>query len=430
MPAQRWLVLPLWLGLAASCAAAADAASSSPKPLMLPESQPSQSATTPTPTDVAAVAVQSSDCCPESPCCDCLCGPPGRVWVSAEWLYWVASGQPIPALVTASPAGTDRSLAGTLSNPNTVILLGGNRLNDDFRNGFRLRAGFWLDECQTCGIEGDFFFLGRSRQGGAFGSDGSQIIARPFNNALTGQADAQLVSFPNVLSGVVSVDASSDFIAGGFNFVHNLCCSPCSRWDLLAGFRYMNLRDNLQITEDLTALSGSGVAPGTRIVVQDQFRTNNDFYGGLLGLNYERRFGAYFVGLRTSVALGLSHQEITINGATTFTAPGGMPMTFPGGLLAQPSNIGRFTNDEFAVVPEIGVRVGAQLTERLRGFVGYNWIYWSTVSRAGDQIDRNVNPNFLPPASLPVPGPAVPAARTDVTDFWLQGISIGGEFRF
>ena len=429
MPAQTWLYLPLWIGLAVTPIAAADTPANSPKPLTLPDTAtvaaPVPSAATSPPVDP-----HCTSCNLASPCCDCLCGPPGRVWVSAEWLYWAASGQPVPALVTASPARTARPLAGTLNNPSTVVLLGGNRLNDDFRNGFRLRAGIWLDDCQTSGIEGDFFFLGQSRQGGAFGSDGSQIISRPFNNALTGQSDAELVSFPGVLAGSVTVDATSDFIAGGFNFVHNLCCDPCGRFDLIAGFRYMNLRDNLQITENLTALAGSRVEPGTRIVVQDQFRTNNDFYGGVLGFNYERRFGSYFVGLRSSVALGLSHQEIAINGATTFTPPGGMPMTFPGGLLAQPSNIGRYTNDEFAVVPEIGLRVGAQLTERLRGFVGYNWIYWSTVSRAGDQIDLNVNPNQLPPATLPVPGPAVPAARTDVTDFWLQGISIGGEFRF
>ena len=94
------------------------------------------------------------------------------------------------------------------------------------------------------------------------------------------------------------------------------------------------------------------------------------------------------------------------------------------------SNIGKYTNDEFAVVPEIGLRVGAQLTDRVRAFVGYNFIYWSSVARAGDQIDLRVNPNLIPPQTPPVTGPLVPAPRTVSTDYWLQGISVGGEVRF
>ena len=332
--------------------------------------------------------------------------------------------------VTASPPGTPRTAAGVLGRPGTTVLLGGDRLNNDFRNGYRLRAGAWLDDCQTCGIEGDFFFLGRSREGGTFGADPGQIVSRPFFNPLTGVPDAELVDLPGVVSGTVNVDATSEVIGGGFNGVHNLCCDPCGRFDLIAGFRYLNLRDTLAVTENLTARQGSGVAPGTGIVVRDRFETDNDFYGGVIGANYERRFSSFFVGVRASVALGLSHQEVGIDGSTTFTPPGGAPVTFPGGLLAQPSNIGRYTNDEFAVVPEVGVRVGAQVTERLRGFVGYNWIYWSSVARAGDQVDLTVNPNLLPPAAGPLVGPNRPAPRSNVTDFWLQGISVGGEFRF
>lgn len=425
----KWTLSAL-LGLAGSTGFAADAAApaaanampSATAPLNLPETPATHGLLNPT-----SPSALSSDCCVTSASCDCLCGPPGRVWVSAEWLYWTASGQSLPALITAAPPGSPRATAGTLGDPNTLILFGNQRVNDDFRNGFRARAGMWLNDEQTFGIETNFFFLGRSRQGGVAGSDGSQIVTRPFSNAVTGRQDAELVSFPGSLAGTVSADATSDVIGGGFNFLCNICCDPCGRFDLITGFRYMNLRDQVSITENLTALPGSGVTPGTNIIVQDRFNTNNDFYGGLIGGYYERRFGSMFVGVRSSIALGLSHQEIGINGSTTFIPPG---TTYPGGLLTQNSNIGSYTNDEFAVMPEVGVRFGAQITSRFRGFVGYDWLYWSTVSRAGDQIDLNVNPNQLAPAMPPVAGPAFPAVRTNVTDFWLQGISIGGEFRF
>jgi hypothetical protein len=322
-------------------------------------------------------------------------------------------------------------VAGTLGDPNTSVLYGGNRLNNDFRSGFRLRAGTWLNDDQTCGIEGDFFFLGQSSQTGVFGSpDGSQIVTRPFTDALTGLPSAQLVSFPNVLAGTVTVNSTSDVIGGGFNFLKNHCCWPCGRFDWLLGFRYLNLRDDLNITENLTALAGSGVPAGTSIIVNDRFQTSNDFYGVNLGGAYERWAGRCFFGVRAGVALGVSHQVVTINGSTTITPPGGLPTVYPGGLLAQPSNIGTYTQDDFAVVPEVGLRAGLQVTERVRAFVGYNFIYWSSVARAGDQIDPRVNPNQLAPAQVPLVGPALPAPRFVTTDLWLQGISIGGEVRF
>ena len=424
-------------GMAAGLLATTAVGADTPTPTSMPTALPEMAAPVTWQSHdahTATAAYPSPQCEPcelSSACCDCLCGPPGRVWVSGEWLYWAAAGQPVPALVTASPPGTPRNLAGVAGGPGTTTLLGGSsRLNNDFRNGYRLRAGMWLDDCQTHGIEGEFFFLGRSREGGTFGGDPTQIVSRPFVNALTGRPDAELVSFPGVLSGTVNVDATSEVIGGGFNGIHNICCDPCGRFDLIAGFRYLNLRDTLNITENLSAQARSGVVPGTGIVVRDQFTTDNDFYGGVIGANYERRFSSFFVGVRASVALGLSHQEVGIDGSTTFTPPGMAPVTLPGGLLAQPSNIGRYTNDEFAVIPEVGVRVGSQLTERLRGFVGYNWIYWSNVARAGDQIDPVVNPNQLPPSTLPIAGPARPAPRTNVTDFWLQGVSAGAEFRF
>jgi hypothetical protein len=361
-------------------------------------------------------------------CCD-PCGPPGRVWVSAEWLYWVAAGNPMPVLATGSVPGTALPAAGVLGQPGTSTLIGGSRFNGgDFRNGFRLNAGMWLDECNTCGIEGDFFFLGQSGQSPVASSPGTGIISRPFFNALTGLNDAQLVSFPGVVSGGVTVNSTSDVIGGGISGVCNICCDPCGRVDFVGGYRYLNLSDDLSITENLTSLGGTGVAPGTRIIVRDRFQTSNDFHGPVFGLRAEKRYGMVYVMARGSIAMGVSQETVTISGSTTTIPPGGVPTTLPGGLYAQPSNIGSYTSDKFAVIPEIGFRLGVHVTEQSRVFVGYNWLYWSNVARSGDQIDQRVNPNLIPPA---VPGgPAVPAVLFRTTDFWLQGVSIGGEVRF
>jgi hypothetical protein len=352
------------------------------------------------------------------------------VWANFEWLYWAASGQPLPPLAATAPPGTPQAVAGTFANPTTHVLFGGQRANNDFRNGFRLSGGVWLNCDQTCGLEGEFFFLGRSRDRFAAGSDGSQVIGRPFFNALLGRPDVELVSFPGVVAGTLTVDSRSTAIGGGVNAVHNLCCDPCGRVDLLWGYRYFNLTDDVTVREDLTSLGGPGRVPaGFHFQIADHFRTENNFHGGVIGLAAERRFSVLFVGLRASVALGVDQQFTDIGGRTVITPPGGPPQTLPGGLLALPSNVGHYDRTVFAVLPQVGLRGGMQLTDYVRVYAGYDFVYLSNVLRAGDQIDLRVNPNLLPPAQG-AGGPALPAYAPRHTDFWLQGVSLGLQVRF
>ena len=128
------------------------------------------------------------------------------------------------------------------------------------------------------------------------------------------------------------------------------------------------------------------------------------------------------------VAMGSTHQEVSINGSTTI-APAA-PVR--GGLLALPSNIGNYSRDKFTVVPQIGLNVGRQLNNNLRAYVGYNFIYWSSVVRPGDQIDPVINTTQLPDKNGPNPlvGPARPAFTFHDTSFWAQGISFGLAYSF
>jgi hypothetical protein len=362
----------------------------------------------------------------------CPCGPVPLAWVRAEWLFWATSGQPLPPLASTSPLGTDRQAAGRLNNPSTVVLYGGEKANTDFRNGFRLTGGFWLDECGKWGIDGDFFFLGRSRDRNAAGSDanGTPIITRPFDNALNGERDAELVSLPGVLAGRTTATAQNTLAGGGANVVRNLCCDACGRVNLIVGYRYLGLTDEVTITEDLTALAGQTRVPaGARYQIVDRFRTENHFHGGVLGLSGERKIGFGFVSGRASVALGSVTQITEIGGSTAISPPGGTPTTYAGGLLAQPSNIGRHETSRFAVLPEVSVRAGVQVTSHCKAYVGYNFLYLSSVARAGDQIDTRVNTNQLPPQTV-FGGPGVPTFLDRTSGFWTQGVSVGAQLEF
>ena len=178
------------------------------------------------------------------------------------------------------------------------------------------------------------------------------------------------------------------------------------------GYRSFNLTDEVTIGEDLTSLGGPGRVPaGFRFRITDRFRTENNFHGGVIGIAAERRFSPLFVGVRASVALGGNQQITDIAGSTVITPTGGVPQTLAGGLLALPSNIGHHERTAFAVMPQVGVRAGAQLTDYARVYVGYDFLYLSNVLRAGDQIDPRVNPNLLPPRSRPAARPCPPSRR-------------------
>jgi hypothetical protein len=365
-------------------------------------------------------------------CTSCLCGPPGRLWVSAEWLYWATSGNHLPPLATVSPAGTAQPIAGVLgAGPNTLVLFGDRNYDGEMRSGFRTQAVYWLDECQRCGVYGDFFFLGRAQSHFAAGEPGA-VVGRPFTNALTGLPDAELVTFPGVLAGGVAADTYTDVIGGGAGVIKNLCCDPCGgRLDLTLGYRYLRVTDDLTVYENLSAREGSAAPPGTAFQIRDHFRARNHFHGVNVGLSGERRVDRLFVQGWASVALGVSHQVLTVDGSTVVTGPAGNVVTAgPGGLLTQPSNIGEYERNRFAVLPEAGVRVGYQVTDRLRAYVGYTFLYVSRVTRTGDMIDTRVNPNQFVPAVPPVAGPALPAFDPPTRGFWAQGVSVGVQFLF
>jgi hypothetical protein len=106
----------------------------------------------------------------------------------------------------------------------------------------------------------------------------------------------------------------------------------------------------------------------------------------------------------------------------------------PGGLLALSSNSGRFVRNEFAVVPEAQLTFGFHLTKRLDFTMGYSYLLWTNVVRAGDTIDRNVNPQLLPTSSSFGTGTGTPASPSTAvfhqTNMSSHFISAGMQLRF
>jgi hypothetical protein len=82
------------------------------------------------------------------------------------------------------------------------------------------------------------------------------------------------------------------------------------------------------------------------------------------------------------------------------------------------------------MIPELGVDLGYQITCRWRAHVGYNILYWGCVTRAADQISRNVDPRSIPSTNLVPTASPFPQFPDKTACFWAQGLNVGTELRY
>lgn len=395
--------------------------------------------------DSCAIAVPHAGACLGS-CCEELqergaslllplfarCGvDPDGWWIRAEALMWWVDGYQVPALVTTSPFGTDRDAAGELGQPTTTILYGHEDLDASTHPGGRVRLGYWFDARQTHGLEAAYF--GLAQQSSTFHADSTRIaiLARPIFNVEPSRVgpDAEFVAFPGLAEGQIHVHRQTQM--QGFEALYRRAlCRECDRRvDWLVGYRYLNLDEELVISDSKRIVtSGTGLQLGTTLEEFDRFATRNEFHGVQLGMLTGLRRNRWTVEVVGKVALGSNHSQVAINGSTTVTVPDPDTATTPYGLLALPSNSGVRTRDAFTLIPELGVTLGYDLTSCLRATVGYTLLYWGEVARPGEQIDLDVNLSQVPPNILV--GPARPEFRWVGSDLWVQGFSAGLHYRF
>src|SRR5262249_40792435 len=184
----------------------------------------------------------------------------------------------------------------------------------------RFSAAAWLYCEQTCGVHASYFFLGRNPENVVFASPTFPVILRPFiqiNPPVL--PNFQIVAFPPGFTqgglpfpsqtGSVTVDTATGLFGAEFNAKECLCghrtCAGGSRVDLFAGFRYLDLDDRVNITENIVIGANNvvGFPPGTLAVVNDRFSTHNQFYGGQVGATWEYWQNRFVIDGRASVAI-------------------------------------------------------------------------------------------------------------------------------
>ncbi len=346
-----------------------------------------------------------------------------RAWIGADYLMWWTRAQNLPPLLTTSTtAGTAGNNSAALTDPNVRVLI--DSIDDTFRNGGRFYGGFYFPRHNDWGIDASYFFLGRESNTQAFTSADAAILARPI--IVNGVETALYVNNPaqNLLNGRFVVDSYSEVHGFDINLRRKIWAGSSVCLDLLGGYRYFSLREGVDILDDET---NPTVPTNSNIIAFDSFRTRNTFHGGQLGLAGHWQFATrWSLQGSVKVAFGTVNQVVDIQGNTQFVTLGATANG--GGVLALASNIGRQERNSFAVLPEVGVKLGYDVSDHLRLHVGYDFLLISDVARAGEQIDRNYNPAMRPtptnPNPLPTP-PLVPAPIFQTTSFWATGINFG-----
>ena len=145
---------------------------------------------------------------------------------------------------------------------------------------------------------------------------------------------SEVIGAPGLANGGVVVDLDNSLWGAEINYRRFIRGNACARLDGIAGFRYLNFTENLSITETFVRTPNSNLGigtPATSGIVQDQFRAENNFYGGQIGLTGEVRRGRWFLNGRSSIAFGTVRQTATIAGGQALSFADGSVGQYAGG---------------------------------------------------------------------------------------------------
>ncbi|RMF37076.1 MAG: hypothetical protein D6753_18260 [Planctomycetota bacterium] len=380
------------------------------------------------PTAFATGTCDSGGACDTGSACDLAsacntCRP--STWFGAESLLWFGQKQEAPPIITTAPM-TTVPIAG---NPGVTTQFGGeDGIDFGLLPGFRLSGGRYLDACQKIGVGGRIYgILPAQSDYSITSNNGDPSVGLPFFNADPNVlADsAQLIAYHdgNQLqwSGSATVRADMEMY-GSDGSLHLLLARSCDhRVDMLAGYTYNNLKSSIDLrTTRVNSFTGDLIPDGTIFRSTDLFETENEFNGAHLGILSSVVRNRMTFNTLAKVSFGNMHQWGQIAGSSEQEF-GGTVTPGSGGFFAQPSNIGSFSRNRFAFIPELGINAAYCIRPNVKLSVGYTFMYWSSVALAGEQMSSIVDPTQT--VSQPSPTNAIGS-------YWMQGIDLGTTITF
>lgn len=359
-----------------------------------------------------------------------------RGWVSAEYLLWFVRSMPSPQpLIT-----TGTTLAGgQQGNIGTAAVYGAENFDFNPFSGGRVSIGRWFKNNPRWGAEWSGFVLGNRTDSFTLVSQ-DQVIARPFIDADTGLPNSFLVAFPGYASGDVTAAVRSQLWGLEWNLHKRVITAPTRRLTVLAGFRYMDLHEDLSVSSNSFFLPGATVNFFGQVFdspfsdrVSDSIDTRNQYLMGQVGFQGDIRYNRWTFTGGMKLGLGGVYQSVDITGETAIRlTPASAETVGLGGLLALDSNIGRTNSGQFVVMPEGRIQATYRFGACMDIGLGYTFTYLSAAIRPSEQLDPQLSTTRIPTSAFfGFPGganrPTVPFSQSD---FWVQGMNVIVTFRY
>ena len=379
----------------------------------------------------------------DSLCCDgvdCRCGKAwhspitdhfgsDRWFATTELMLMWRKGDRLPPLVTTGPS-SDSATAGRLGEPGTEVLFGEERTLIDLRAGGRFTLGAWLDDRECQALVGRYWFAGREST--HYRTDGNEtpVIARPFLNVTPPSTtqDTFLIAFPALReNGRISVNGSSDVFGADISVHQFLYGKYGGTIDLVYGYQYMRLDEDLSISSTLTNLDTGGTVPaGTIIDVNDSFDAISEFHGAQIGFASRYRERCWSFNSLIKFGFG-SLNRIAKRSGTSSTTIGVDTAVTNEGLLINDNNSGRTSDRTFGWIPELDVSIGYRITPKLDATFGYNLVAMTDAVRVSGTIDPDLAVNS---SSITPNDPARPSPNMRYSTFYIQGIHFGLQYGY
>src|SRR5262249_18835551 len=148
-----------------------------------------------------------------------------------------------------------------IDQANTAIAFGSGDIKYNAFSGGRVSTGFWVSCDKVLGFDATFFALETRPAATVFQSDlvGQPVIAQPFFNEVTGVEDARTITAPGLSVGAVAISSTSQLLGADGNARSRVWQNCSGALDVLAGFRYARLNEDLVINSQLTSTSAASV---------------------------------------------------------------------------------------------------------------------------------------------------------------------------
>ncbi|WP_436716656.1 BBP7 family outer membrane beta-barrel protein [Roseiconus lacunae] len=307
---------------------------------------------------------------------------------SVELLLMFRNGDHLPPLVT-----TDQLDA------NFQVLSGAEKVFDEMTAGGRLTIGMWLDPYKDRSVVGRLWFAGEDSHDFTANDSSASVFGRPFFDVEFGQQGFQVIAEPGVASGEVSVHADSQ-IAGGDVSIRQLWYKDRGATvDLLYGYQYMRVEENLRISSRSTSLSG--VDAGAILSLEDSFGIENDFHGAQIGVSTFYREGDWSLSTLAKAAFGNTRRRVDLSGNQTISIDGDSASQ-PNGLLVRNSNAGVHDDNTFGWVPELDLTLGWQRFPSFDVTFGYHIIAMTHALRPSGVIDPELGTDLSDATNRPL----------------------------